>query len=449
MNSIQRKDYILLFLGDIFVLILSLILALTVRYRSLPSMESFELHIAPFSILFMAFFLVYFIAGLYEKHTSIFKNRLPFILLNVQLVNTIVGISFFYFIPNFSIAPKTVLFLFLILSLVLMYAWRIFFILKFRSQKKQKAILIADSVESVELKEEINNNSRYDISIVQTIKPDASQDKTLSEINKVIKEENISMIIIDTNNPLLKGIIPSLYPIAMKGMLFFNISKIYENIFDRIPVSMAGQTWFIEHMSSMAPKMVYDGIKRLIDIVASVILGLISLIFYPIVIILMKVEDEKAPIFSYQKRVGQYNKIINIVKFRTMTIANDDGKWGKGENKVTKVGNILRITRIDELPQLWNVLKGDISLIGPRPEFPDPVAQYSKEIPNYMIRHSVKPGLSGWAQIYGEHPHHGVNIEMTSNKLSYDLYYIKHRSFLIDLKIALRTLKVLVTFVGR
>ena len=163
----------------------------------------------------------------------------------------------------------------------------------------------------------------------------------------------------------------------------------------------------------------------------------------------MKVEDEKAPIFSYQKRVGQYNKIINIIKFRTMTIANDDGKWGKGENKVTKVGNILRITRIDELPQLWNVLKGDISLIGPRPEFPDPVAQYSKEIPNYMIRHSVKPGLSGWAQIYGEHPHHGVNIEMTSNKLSYDLYYIKHRSFLIDLKIALRTLKVLVTFVGR
>lgn len=219
MNSIQRKDYILLFLGDIFVLILSLILALTVRYRSLPSMESFELHIAPFSILFMAFFLVYFIAGLYEKHTSIFKNRLPFILLNVQLVNTIVGISFFYFIPNFSIAPKIVLFLFLILSLVLMYAWRIFFILKFRSQKKQKALLIADSVESVELKEEINNNSRYDIFIVQTIKPDASQDKTLSEINKVIKEENVSMIIIDTNNPLLKGIIPSLYPIDRKSVV--------------------------------------------------------------------------------------------------------------------------------------------------------------------------------------------------------------------------------------
>lgn len=132
-----------------------------------------------------------------------------------------------------------------------------------------------------------------------------------------------------------------------------------------------------------------------------------------------------------------------------MTVANDDGKWGSMENRVTRVGSILRTTRIDELPQLWNVLIGDISLIGPRPEFPEPVDRYSKEIPYYAIRHTVKPGLSGWAQIYGEHPHHGVNIGMTSNKLSYDLYYIKHRSFLIDLKIALRTIKVLITFVGR
>ena len=257
------------------------------------------------------------------------------------------------------------------------------------------------------------------------------------------------MIIIDTRNPLLKELIPFLYPIAIKGVLFFDILKIYESIFDRIPVSMVGQTWFIEHMSSMAPKLVYDSVKRLIDIVVSLILGIISLIFYPLVIVLMKIEDEKASIFSYQNRVGQYNKIIKIVKFRTMTVANDDGKWGKGENKVTRIGHYLRISRIDELPQLWNVLKGGISLIGPRPEFPEPVEQYSKQIPNYIIRHSVKPGLSGWAQIYGEHPHHGVDIEKTSNKLSYDLYYIKHRSFWIDLKIALRTIKVLVTFMGR
>ncbi len=449
MNVIHRKDHILLFIGDICVLLFSLILTLILRYGRFPSLQTIELHLAPFSILFVAFILVYFIAGLYEKHTSLFKNRLPVTLLNVQLVNTIVGIAFFYFIPYFSIAPKTVLFLYLILSLVLMYVWRILIVFKFGNNKKQKAILVAEGREADELRQEINNNSRYDLSFVEVIKPTPDSEKILSLIEAILSKEKVTMIVIDTHHPDLARVSPQLYPIAMKGVLFFDIGKIYETIFDRIPASMAGKTWFIEHMSSMAPKILYDGIKRLIDICAAFVFGIVSLIFYPFVIIAMKIENWKAPIFSYQNRVGQYNKIIKIMKFRTMTIANDDGKWGQGENKVTKVGALLRTTRIDELPQLWNVLKGDVSLIGPRPEFPEPVAQYSKEIPNYAIRHSVKPGLSGWAQIYGEHPHHGVNIDMTENKLSYDLYYVKHRSFLIDLKIALRTIKVLITFVGR
>jgi len=148
--------------------------------------------------------------------------------------------------------------------------------------------------------------------------------------------------------------------------------------------------------------------------------------------------------------VGQNNHLIRIMKFRTMTNANDGAKWGGGNvNKVTRIGSFLRKSRIDELPQLWNVLKGDISLIGPRPEFPDPVRHYEKEIPYYAVRHIIKPGLSGWAQIYGEHPHHGVDVDVTKNKLSYDLYYIKNRSFLLDLKIALKTLKTLILFVGK
>lgn len=450
MNLIDRKDHITLFLGDITVLILSLIITLVLRYGVWPSAATLRLHLEPFSILFIAFILVYFIAGLYEKHTVLFKNRLPITLLNVQLVNTIVGVSFFYFVPFFSIAPKTVLFLFLTLSLIFMYAWRMFVVFKFSSQKKQKAILIADSPESHELKEEINGNSQYKLSFVEVIKPSSDKEKILSQIKEIISKENISLVVIDTHHPALAEVVSAFYPLAMSGVLFFDIGKIYETIFDRIPVSMVSKTWFIEHMSSMAPKLVYDGIKRLIDISLALVVGIISLIFYPFVIIAMKILESGSPIFSYQKRVGQYNKIIKIVKFRTMTVANDDGKWGSIENKVTPLGSFLRKTRIDELPQLWNVLKGDISLIGPRPEFPEPVAQYSKEIPNYTIRHSVKPGLSGWAQIYHEqHPHHGLDIKETSNKLSYDLYYIKYRSFLLDLKIALRTIKVLITFVGK
>ncbi|TRZ52318.1 hypothetical protein D4R99_02950 [bacterium] len=159
--------------------------------------------------------------------------------------------------------------------------------------------------------------------------------------------------------------------------------------------------------------------------------------------------DDGGKIFSHQDRIGKGNSIIHLLKFRTMT-RDDGGVWGEGENKVTRVGDFLRKTRIDELPQLWNVLWGSISLIGPRPEFPDPVKQYAAEVPYYNIRHLIKPGLSGWAQIYHEnHPHHGIDIQETKNKLSYDLYYIKNRSIMLDLKIALLTIKTLLMRVGK
>ena len=142
-------------------------------------------------------------------------------------------------------------------------------------------------------------------------------------------------------------------------------------------------------------------------------------------------------------RIGKGGKKIKIVKFRSMT--EGDG-WVDNDKKVTRVGNFLRKTSIDELPQLWGVLKGDQSLIGPRPELPELVEKYSKEISYYNIRHLHKPGLSGWAQISQENaPHHTTDIESTKEKLSYDLFYIKHHSFVLDLKIALKTIRTLVS----
>lgn len=448
MSIIHRKEPFWLFLGDIIILIASLILTLIIRYGYFPTVETIEAHLVPFSFLFIAFILVNFIAGLYEKHTLIFKNRLPIILLNVQIVNAAIGVAFFYLIPFFSISPKLFLFIYLVISLALMSFWRIFLVPKMGPRRTQRALLIGDTDEAEELYEEVNNNSRYHLIFVKIIKPSNDAVATLKDISDTIKANDISMVVVDTRHPKLVDVIPNLYKFAISRVLFFEVNKMYEAIFDRIPLSLVGQSWFVENMSSVAPKFVYDGFKRSFDFIISLILSLISLIIYPFVILALKLEDD-GEIFSYQNRVGQYNKIVKIIKFRTMTVANDHGKWGSVENKVTKVGALLRKTRIDELPQLWNVLKGDISLIGPRPEFPDPVEKYAEQIPYYNIRHSIKPGLSGWAQIYGLHPHHGIGIEETRNKLSYDLYYIKYRSFTLDMKIALRTVKVLISFVGR
>lgn len=325
-----------------------------------------------------------------------------------------------------------------------MYAWRMTVLYQSGSKKTQKALMIADAPEADDLLKEINNNSRYNITFVESIKPSTDSQGIID----FIKNKNITLVVVDSGHPALISVMPVLYSLAISGISFIDVSKMYEEVFDCIPLSMVRQSWFIEHMSTTSSQSMYDVAKRLVDVVFALVAGIISLIFYPFTILAIKLDDHGV-VFSYQKRVGQFNKIVNIAKFRTMTVANDDGKWGSSENKVTRVGSFLRKTRIDELPQLWNVLRGDVSLIGPRPEFPEPVKKYSEEIPYYNFRHSIKPGLSGWAQIYGEHAHHGIGLAETANKLSYDLYYIKHRSFLLDIKILLRTIKTLITFVGR
>jgi lipopolysaccharide/colanic/teichoic acid biosynthesis glycosyltransferase len=164
--------------------------------------------------------------------------------------------------------------------------------------------------------------------------------------------------------------------------------------------------------------------------------------------LLIKIEDG-GKVFIRQERVGQGGRLINILKFRTMSI--DDGGEGDlvREKHITRIGNLLRKTRIDELPQLINVLKGDLSLIGPRPELPNLVRLYEKDISFYNVRHLIKPGLSGWAQLYQKDPpKFGTDYNQTKVKLSYDLFYIKNRSFILDIKIALKTVKVLLSKSG-
>ncbi|MDB5259235.1 MAG: sugar transferase [Candidatus Taylorbacteria bacterium] len=450
MTGMHKREFPVLILGDIVLLVLSLILTLTVRFHAFPTLEVFESHLVPFTYLFVAFLLIAFIAGLYENHTLFLKGRLPQLLLNVQIAQAIVAIALFYFIPYFSITPKIVLFLYLLISLMLLAVWRIFVAPNIGSKKPSRAVMIGEGKEMHELMDEINHNPRYGIYIVEMIAPDGNAASIAQTASKLADEDPSLVVILDMHHGVVENVLPLLYELIFKGVRFVNVTSLYEDIFNREPVSLLGQAWFIENISS-APKTVYDFCKRLSDTLIAAMLGIISLILYPFVIAAIKIQDG-GPIFIYQKRVGQNGGIINIMKFRTMT-ANDEGKWANGAstgNAVTSVGKILRKSRIDELPQLWNVLRGDISLIGPRPELPEPVREYAKAIPYYNVRHIVKPGLSGWAQIYHEqHPHHGLDIDETRNKLSYDLYYIKNRSAFIDLKIGLRTVKVLLTFVGR
>jgi lipopolysaccharide/colanic/teichoic acid biosynthesis glycosyltransferase len=288
-----------------------------------------------------------------------------------------------------------------------------------------------------ELLEEVNNNPRYGLEFISSVDLNRIVGMDFQEeILSRIYSEEVQIIAIDLKNEKVEPILPHLYNLIFSRIKFIDMYKIYEDIFDRVPLSLVRYNWFLENISTEV-KVAYDVLKRITDIILSSILGAVSLIFYPIVALLIKLDDG-GNIFFEQERIGKNNKIIKVKKFRTFS-----------DSKITKVGRWLRATRVDELPQLWNVFRGDMSMIGPRPEIPSLVKHYEEEIPYYNIRHLIKPGLSGWAQLYHTDPPKVVaDSDKTRRKLSYDLYYIKNRSLMLDLKIALKTIKALLSRSG-
>ncbi|MBL8379791.1 MAG: TIGR03013 family PEP-CTERM/XrtA system glycosyltransferase [Burkholderiales bacterium] len=189
-------------------------------------------------------------------------------------------------------------------------------------------------------------------------------------------------------------------------------------------------------------------LKRLFDIVCASILLLVSLPVMLITAVVIVIESG-FPIFYRQERVGRNGRLFNVIKFRSMvTDAEKDGKpqWATGNDaRVTRVGRFIRKTRIDELPQIINVLRGDMSLVGPRPERPYFVDQLTREIPFYAVRHSVKPGVTGWAQV---RYHYGATVEDSAEKLQYDLYYVKNNSLFLDILVLFETIGVVLTGKG-
>jgi lipopolysaccharide/colanic/teichoic acid biosynthesis glycosyltransferase len=256
------------------------------------------------------------------------------------------------------------------------------------------------------------------------------------------------VVVADLRNDKVEAVLPRLYNLIFSKIRFVDFSKVYEDVFDCVPIGFLRDGWLIENIS-LQSSYIYLGWKRLVDLLVSIIGLPIYLIVYIVVGIAIKLDDGGDVLFC-QERVGENNRPVHIIKFRTMTMKDDGTSEIKTDNKATRIGPFLRKTRLDEIPQIWNVFTGDLSLIGPRPEMPILARQYDKEIPYYSIRHLIKPGLTGWAQIYQENPpRRQVNFDDTKTKLSYDLYYVKNRSILLDIKIALRTIKTLLSRSGK
>jgi len=237
------------------------------------------------------------------------------------------------------------------------------------------------------------------------------------------------------------------------GMLRFSkipvhsMKSFYASYWKKLPLQIIGPTWPLDAEFQLLQHSVYSSVKRLIDLLFASILMIIALPVMILVAVSIVITDG-FPVFYCQERIGVRMRPFKLYKFRTMSVGSDkgDGYTRVGDSRVTRCGSILRKTRLDELPQLWNVLKGDMSLIGPRAEWVRLVSDYEKQIPFYHHRHLVLPGISGWAQI--NYPY-GASLEDTRQKLAYDLYYIENYSFRLDAEVLLKTIHTVVFGKGR
>ncbi|MBU0722773.1 exopolysaccharide biosynthesis polyprenyl glycosylphosphotransferase [Patescibacteria group bacterium] len=448
MNITPRKETYILFIGDILMLVLALWLVLFTRYAVIPDISLYLGHFLPFSILFALWFFVFFISGLYEKHTLFLKSQIPSLIFYAQILNSIFAVCFFYFIPYFSITPKTNLFLMLLYSFVLLAVWRLYGISLLSFSKKGHVLIVGSGEEINELKEEVGNNPRYNLKSVTFLDTDKISDANFQNevFSRIHNNKDLSVIMVDLQNTKIQPLLPHFYKLLFSQICFVDIYDEYEEIFNRVPSSLINYTWLLKNISPTS-KITYDILKRLMDIFIALCVGVLSLVIIFFAILAIKISD-RGPIFFLQERIGKNNKKIEIIKFRSMAVSKEGVKnrWYCRQTLqiTTYIGKILRKIHIDELPQLWNVLKGDISLIGPRPETPKLAQAYEQAISYYSIRHIIKPGLSGWAQVNQIiPPKFSVEYDKTKTKLSYDLYYVKNRSVLLDIKIGLQTIKTL------
>lgn len=261
--------------------------------------------------------------------------------------------------------------------------------------------------------------------------------KTLSRTSPLIDR-----VIIALENR--RGVTPirALLHLRLAGVLIEDSHAIIERLSGIVPIEGLSPAALI-YSSGFGVRMPQRAVRRMLSVVVASTALLICLPFLPLIALAVRLSSP-GPIFFRQTRVGYHGRLFTTLKFRTMRqdAEKNGAVWAKeGDSRITSIGRLMRKTRLDEIPQLWNVLRGDMGFVGPRPERPEFVEWLSKEIPFYELRHMIRPGLTGWAQVRYKY---GASLEETKRKLEYDLYYLKHLSVGLDLLIIFETIKTVI-----
>jgi exopolysaccharide biosynthesis polyprenyl glycosylphosphotransferase len=373
-------------------------------------------------------------------------------LLAIGLSVSAVLATFIFFFSRAAV-PRAVLLLYLILSWSFITVFRYFYSRHTLSRIYWRVLLVGGHASCTEISHLISSKPYLRAEVVGYVADELEDGLCgrspllgpLSVLNRVVDQRSVDQVIV-TSRKVSDDLMKDLLVCMRRKVVLADSKQVIETIAGKIPLEYIDDTWLIENIAAKNKRWFWF-IKRLMDIAISLIGLCLALPLLPF-IALMIAADTPGPVFYSQTRLGRGGKHFTLWKFRTMVQDADRNNvhWtNHDDERITSAGRILRKVHLDELPQLYNILKGEMSLIGPRPEAVSLVELYQKEIPYYSERHMVTPGITGWAQI--NHPY-GNSIDDAREKLKYDFYYIKNRNFVLDAIILLRTIRIVVTGKG-
>ena len=428
----KRSKKIILLLGDIAVLNGALALTLYTRYGAQNFEARWQTHLTRFILIFLAFLFSLYINQLYDLNIRATTRRFLRLTINTVISAGLISIIYFYLSISSEISPKTNLAIFLGFFVILFYAWRLIVHSANRQLTKEGLAIIGNGQKSQNLKDALAKNpgSGYELNL------EVLTEENFPDLAKEVIAGRIKTIVLcDNLNPATTGqFLISLLPEQVSVLSY---PDFYETITAKIPVEAIGTEWFLENLKE-SRRRYFQVIKRALDLSAALLVLIISFPLWLIIAPLIKLSSS-GPVFFKQTRLGQRGAKFMMIKFRTMRVENNDQSLTtEGDSRITALGNFLRKSRLDELPQTINIIKGEMSFIGPRPERPELAEKLEESIPFYNTRLIVKPGLSGWDQVSGEY--HSPTKEDTLKKLQNDLFYIKNRSLFLDFMIILKTI---------
>jgi len=385
-----------------------------------------------FSIVFILWLIIYYVTELYELGNFRKKFFLVKKFIIAFLICLLFGVSILYFTESIlKFDDAKILISIILISLVSTYVWRKF-IIYFLSIPimKRKVLLIGHSKIAEKLVSRIKPNPQLGYQIMfWKSETEAIERNVLDKIDLIVLPQSLKQNL--DNKSRVKEFL-----LLKKDIV--SLSDLYEWVLNEVPLSEVDDVELLKDVKKF--DNFYYKIDKIIEWIAGLLFSLILLPIILICAIAIFVVDGN-PVFYVQKRVGKNEKIFDLFKFRTMkTDAEINGpQWsGEDDERSTKLGKFLRKTHLDELPQLLNVLLGNLVIVGPRPERPEFVEMLKKEIPYYRFRHFVKPGITGWAQVNYKY---GASVEESYRKLQFDLYYLKYKCFTLDSLIILKTIK--------